>query len=594
MTMVIRPRLQPRGVPYQPCHSALPSHPFMKRISDKKPVRDFIALCQANGIRHIVIAPGSRNAPFSTSFFELEGFDVYSIVDERSAGFFALGIGQQTGHPPVVICTSGTAALNLAPAIAEAYYQRVPMVVVTADRPHEWIDQGEGQSIRQHRVFANFTKFSCEVFGEDSSGDGAWYNARLMDEAMRTAMEGVQGPVHINFPLRESLYSSNTEPLAPVKRVVQSPTQRTLTRTESAWIGERLSASPRVMVLAGQLFPDAELQASLVRFAAHSQVVVMTEAHSNLAHPSFITTIDRLLLPMDKASRSALVPDLLITIGHNIISRKIKDMLRAVALEHWHIDLSGEGLDTLKNLARIIPMKPAEFFSSVSLPETTAAPDAYAARLKAWNAGAREAGDAYLQRAAFSDLQVFHTLLQAVPAGYHLQMGNSSVVRYILLSDAREDLRYFGNRGVAGIDGCTSTAVGAVAVSGKPTLLISGDIAFFYDVNAFWNDHLSHRLRIVVVNNGGGGIFRIIDGPSTTPALERHFETTHQRSASGVAAMYGIPYRKADDAGSLAEGLHWLFAAEQCSILEVFTPRLENAGELNRFFSAIGQSVFNT
>ncbi|MBL7941472.1 MAG: 2-succinyl-5-enolpyruvyl-6-hydroxy-3-cyclohexene-1-carboxylate synthase, partial [Flavobacteriales bacterium] len=320
---------------------------------------------------------------------------------------------------------------------------------------------------------------------------------------------------------------------------------------------------------------------------------VLTEAHSNLAHPSFVTTIDRLLVPMDRSSRQQLVPDLLITIGHNIISRRIKELLRANHFEHWHVDLSGEGLDTLKNLSRIVQMKPAEFFSSLTLIDPTGEDEPYGRVIDRWNSATRQAADAFVHRATFSDLKAFDTIMRAVPPAYTVHMGNSSAVRYILLSDAREDLVYVGNRGVAGIDGCTSTAVGSAWVSESPTLLISGDIAFFYDVNAFWNAYISKRLKIIVINNGGGGIFRIIDGPATTDALEKHFETTHHRSVLDVATMYGLPARSVNGHEALNEGLKWLFESAGCAILEVVTPRLENADELKRYFAAIGHSVFS-
>jgi 2-succinyl-5-enolpyruvyl-6-hydroxy-3-cyclohexene-1-carboxylate synthase len=196
-----------------------------------------------------------------------------------------------------------------------------------------------------------------------------------------------------------------------------------------------------------------------------------------------------------------------------------------------------------------------------------------------------------MKQSAWSDLRAFELIHQALPSQSDVQMGNSSAVRYVLLHDARSDLRYFGNRGVAGIDGCTSTAVGAVCASRRLTTLISGDIAFFYDNNAFWNSLDKSLLKIIVINNGGGGIFRIIDGPDhDSKALETFFETTHQRSAAGPASMYGIPFQSADHAESLTQGLQWLYSFSGCAILEVNTPRLENSLVLRDYFKHVAET----
>ncbi len=557
-------------------------------ISDKKPVQDFVSLLKVHKISHVIITPGSRNAPFSLSLIHDQEIQSHSVVDERSAAFVALGMSQQLKEPVVLICTSGTAALNFSPAIAEAYYQRVPLIVVTADRPMEWIDQGEGQSIRQRNVFGNYIKASFEIAEEASEGDLVWYNTRIMDEAMRLCAEGVQGPVHINFPLRESLYKTIPDVNTEVKTVNRARTHLTLTNEELNQLSSIISASEKVMVLAGQMPPDTEFQSVLADFAQRSNVAVFTEAHSNLSHPHFITTIDRMIMGFDENQKSELIPDVLITTGHNIISRKIKEHLRNGRTEHWHVDISGEGLDTLKHLTKIIPLSPVAFFREIFQKGFEQKPSGYHHRMMELNEKARVKSNQFLETAAWSDLKAFDILMKNIPTESHVQMGNSSVVRYILLSDTRNDLSYFGNRGVAGIDGCSSTAVGASFISGKMTTLISGDIGFFYDSNAFWNEFVRPNLKIVVINNGGGGIFRIIEGPkSHVDAMEKFFETTHTRSAAGLAAMYNLDFRQSQDENTLTEGLEWLYQTKGCAVLEVLTPRLDNDPVLKAFFQHI-------
>lgn len=557
-------------------------------LSDKQHVQDFIHLLHAKGIEHVIICPGSRNAPFSISIFNDPELKSYSVVDERSAGFIALGMAQQLQKPVVLICTSGTAALNFSPAIAEAYYQRVPLMVVTADRPHEWIDQGEGQSIRQQNVFANFVKASYQIADDEAHNDLKWYNVRVMDEAMRLCTEGVFGPVHINFPLREKLYGTAEASKVKVKEVLKTPLQSTLSAEIKSELTGRISGAGKVLILAGQMLPDTNLRAHLAEWAKLPQVLVMTEAHSNLSDPSFISTIDRLIFSYDEERINDLNPDLLITFGHNIISRKIKDYLRKGTYDHWHIDHSGEGLDTFKHLNKIIPLKPADFFSSF-FPEANKASN-YRDSFRNEHESKRELATAYLKTIPFSDLKAFRYIYDKIPAHSHLQMGNSSVVRYILLLDSRSDIGHFGNRGVAGIDGCTSTAVGAAFISRKPTTLITGDIAFFYDSNAFWNSMVSDDLKIILINNGGGGIFRIIEGPKSSPALEKFFETKHSRNAKQFAAMFNIPYLAAVDEDTLEAGLEQLYSSKGCTILEVDTANVENDKILKEYFKNLQQA----
>lgn len=556
-------------------------------ISDKRPVQDLLSLMEAKGVHHAVVCPGSRNAPLSISLHKHAVIKSYNIVDERSAGFFALGMAQQLQKPVAIICTSGTAALNFSPAIAEAFYQRVPLLVITADRPVEWIDQGEGQSIRQRDVYQNFVKASYEVMEETAHTDSAWHNVRIMDEAIEKCTDGVAGPVHINFPLRESLYSTAEKAENNVKVVERVKTPTALPTQMIHQLKNQLSSSKKVLILAGQSLPDEALCKALRHWSNLCQVVVMTEAHSNMADENFITTIDRLILKFDDAQKNFVVPDVLITFGHNIISRKIKEYLRKGECEHWHIDVSGEGLDTLKHLNKIIALEPCLFFESV-VPDSNYSSD-YSKTLLKWNEETRNRANLFLKSTAWSDLRVFDKIYNSIPSGHNLQMGNSSVVRYVLLFDARKDVHHFGNRGVAGIDGCTSTAIGATYITQKPTALISGDLGFFYDNNAFWNNYVSKNLKVIVVNNGGGGIFRIIEGPRTTEALEEFFETKHERKADKLAAMYDLPYFCAADEVSLQDGLTWLFANEHCSILEVMTPRTENDAILRDYFKEVGK-----
>jgi 2-succinyl-5-enolpyruvyl-6-hydroxy-3-cyclohexene-1-carboxylate synthase len=557
--------------------------------SDKKAVQDLVSLFEKKGIKHVIITPGSRNAPFSISFHENSSFDAISIVDERCAAFFALGIAQQSKVPVAIICTSGTAALNYAPAIAEAYYQEVPLLVITADRPMEWVDQGEGQTINQDGLYQNYVRGSFNIIQDLGDKDLEWYNARLINEAIDLSQFPIPGPVHLNFPLRESLYKT-TDTRTGVKTIERVYSTPFLENSLLKELGHSIASKKKVMVLVGQFSHDTSLIASLERFSKLENVIFLTESHSGLDNEGFIGCIDRLIMTMSEKELDAFRPELLITIGTNIISRKIKALLRHDNVEHWHVAEDGQVLDTFQRLTKVIPVNGLEFFTSV-LPHVEEVAAGYREKSLALNKIKKQAGDEYIKDSSFSDLQAIHSIINSIPVESDVQMGNSSIVRYIQLFDRPSGIQFFGNRGVSGIDGCTSTAAGAAYFTGKLTTLISGDISFFYDVNALWNEHIGSNLKLIVINNGGGGIFRIIDGPSTTSALEKFFETAHQRTCEPVAAMYGVPYLKADSIISLETAMTQLYQTEGCAILEVFTPRLDNDAALKGFFKFIREKT---
>ena len=557
--------------------------------SDKKAVQDLVSLFEKKGIKHVIITPGSRNAPFSISFHENESFETISIVDERSAAFFALGIAQQSKMPVAIICTSGTAALNYAPAIAEAYYQEVPLLVITADRPMEWVDQGEGQTIDQDGLYQNYVRGSFNIIQDLGDKDLEWYNARLINEAIDLSQFPIPGPVHLNFPLRESLYKTvdTRSDVKTIERVYSTPFLEDSILNE---LGNQIAAKKKVMVLVGQFSHNNDLIESLERFSKLENVVFLTESHSGLDNDGFIGCIDRLIMTMSEEQLSAFRPELLITIGTNIISRKIKALLRNEEVEHWHVAEDGQVLDTFQRLTKVIPVNGLKFFTSV-LPFVNEVSSDYRAWSLALNQVKKKAGDAYIEESSFADLQAIHTVLQAIPTASDVQMGNSSIVRYIQLFDRPSGVQFYGNRGVSGIDGCTSTAAGAAFYTRRLTTLISGDISFFYDINGLWNDHIGSNLKLIIINNGGGGIFRIIEGPSTTSALEKYFETAHQRTCEPVAAMYRMPYFKASSKSEVLESMKQLYAHQGCAILEIFTPRFDNDAALKGFFKFIREKT---
>ena len=544
------------------------------KISSKKAVSNILGALKSAGITDVVLTPGSRNAPFSISIANDSFFGVHSIVDERSAGFFALGLSQQSKKPSALICTSGTALLNYAPAIAEAYYQRVPLLVISADRPEEWIDRGEGQSIRQNNVFQNYADYSASLFADEK--EASIQNKEIVQKTFQYLLLN-NGPVHLNVPFQEPLYELVECNELPVFHFEKQSQEFEISNENF----EIIRNAERVMVLVGQ-HDYQDFSKELAQFNQLQQVVVLTETHANVNIENAFPCIDRLIMGLAGNAQQMLAPDVLITVGTNIISRKIKAILRKAKPKHIQVGVNEKPMDTFDCLHAQCNATPVFFFNSLNEIQSKSE---WKSSLISIQENQIKHVESWLPSAAYSDLSVFASLLKSIPDGTQLQMGNSSVVRYIQLFNQNNKLTYFGNRGVAGIDGSTSTAIGAAWKTKKPTLLISGDLSFHYDSNAFWNNYLSNELKVIVINNGGGGIFRIIDGSKDTAYLEQYFETAHSsKSIKGIADMYNLNYFSATNFVELNQVLPLFFNQNSISVLEIFTPKEVNPKVLDAFF----------
>ena len=547
------------------------------KISSKKVVTSILGALKSAGIADVVLTPGSRNAPFSISLANDPFFNVFSIVDERSAAFFALGLSQQSKMPTVLICTSGTALLNYAPAVAEAYYQRIPLLVISADRPEDWIDRGEGQSIRQNNVFQNYADYSASLIADEK--EEANQNKETIQNTFQYLLSN-KGPVHLNVPFQEPLYELTECDELPSFQFERKENSDDVLK-EMGQSFELLKQAERIMVLVGQHVYE-DFSKELHQFNRLEQVVVLTETHANVNIENAFPCIDRLIMGLGGNAQQMLAPDVLITVGTNIISRKIKAILRKAKPKHIQVGVNEKPMDTFDCLALQCNLTPQDFFNSLNEIESKTE---WKSELLSIQENQIKQVEAWLPNATFSDLTVFSSLLKYIPKGTQVQMGNSSVVRYIQLFNQNKNLTYFGNRGVAGIDGSTSTAIGAAWKTKKPTLLISGDLSFHYDSNAFWNNYISNHLKIVVINNGGGGIFRIIDGSKDTEHLQQYFETAHSsKSIKGIADLYNLNYFSAANNEELHEVLPLFFSEKSVCVLEIFTPKEDNPKALDAFF----------
>ena len=543
--------------------------------------QSIIEICLAKGITNIIISPGSRNAPLTIGFAQNPNFTCYSIADERSAAFFALGIAQQIKQPTAVICTSGSALLNYYPAFAEAFYSQIPLIVISADRPQNKIDIGDGQTIRQENVFQNHSVFNANLTEEASEE-----NDLKINKAIETAILQ-KGPVHINAPFEEPLYQTVDTLTVHPKITVSEEIIGTKTIENSEELVSVWNSAKRKLIMVGVNEANSIDDKIIQNLANDPSVVVLTETTSNLHHPSFINSIDTLITPFENGDFEDFQPEILITFGGMIVSKRIKAFLRKYKpKQHWHIDTL-RAYDTFDAKTKHIVMQPNDFFTDL-LSKTAFVESEYFSKIDKIYDLRKVRKQEYLSKIPFSDFQVFEKIIESLPKKSQLQISNSSAIRYAQLIEIDSSIEVFCNRGTSGIDGSTSTAIGASVGSKKQNVFITGDISFLYDSNALWNSYIPNNFKIILINNGGGGIFRILPGHEEKPVFNTYFETSHQLTAEHLAKMYKMNYLTATDLNSLNENIDSLYNQNNAaSILEIFTPTFENNVILNQFFKEL-------
>jgi 2-succinyl-5-enolpyruvyl-6-hydroxy-3-cyclohexene-1-carboxylate synthase len=556
--------------------------------SDHFAAAELARLCALKGVRHAVISPGSRSAPLVISFLKQKEIQCLRVIDERSAAFFALGMAQYSRSPVVLICTSGSAVLNYGPAIAEAFYQRIPLLVITADRPEEWVDQGEGQAIRQQNVLALHMRRSIQLPRSLQDELARWHCGRSINEALDACTHPVAGPVHVNVPFAEPLYGMVEEHRGTARNIERLPTESFVLPPFAQGCADVLSAATKVMILAGQGSWDNTLGVNLRTLAALPQFTVLVESTSGLDDPAFINCIDRAIEGINDENERALRPDVLITFGGAVISKRIKGLLRKWRPgQHWNIDQGQRYYDTYQSLTRDIQTSPEIFLAQIT-DQVRPGRGTYREDWLELDRITSERQRSYLKNSPFSDLTVFAELLERIPERTDIHLANSTPARYAQLFDRGMGHRFWSNRGTSGIDGSSSTAAGAAFISQRITTLITGDIAFLYDSNAFWNDHLSPDLKVIVIDNGGGNIFRVIEGPDQDKELLPWFETPHGRNIEKMVRSYDLPYFHATDHASLRIGLENLYSKHtRPAVLHVKTDAEVSPRVLREHFKAL-------
>jgi 2-succinyl-5-enolpyruvyl-6-hydroxy-3-cyclohexene-1-carboxylate synthase len=528
-----------------------------------QPISNIAEIFYRKNITHVVISPGSRNAPLTLAFARHPEIEVHVIPDERSAGFIALGISQNLKQPVGVVCTSGSAAINLFPAIAEAYLQEAPLIIMTADRPPEWIDQWDGQTIYQQGLYGIHVKRSYTLPVDVLNKESETLLYRQISEGLNFAGALPNGPVHFNFPFREPFYPDKNEKIEYSKdlKIIDSENPEcSLSTSKLEHLSSLWKSSAKKLILVGQNDHSENLLSVLELVAAKHKIPLVGDVLSNIHHIENSIRYSDIFLSGNKEKQSSLTPDLLITIGKSVISKNLKLFLRTSQIKnHWQVQWGQTIKDPFNSITEIIIVDPVLFLKEMEL---LSSGDDFINQKQSnfkelWHLEEHKAKKflkSFFPQKKFGEWEATKEILGSLPQNSILHLANSMPVRWANFSGLQHFQRIdvYCNRGTSGIDGCTSTTMGFAITSQKPVVLITGDMAFLYDRNAFWHNYPYPLLRIVVLNNHGGGIFRLITGPDDQPELEEFFETKQVLKAESVAKEFNIDYHYAGSAEQLA------------------------------------------
>ncbi len=569
-------------------------------IAFKQSIVNIAEICAQKRVLNFIISAGSRSAPLTLAFVRHPQLTCRTIVDERSAAFIALGLAQQLGAPVGLVCTSGTAGLNYAPAVAEAYYQRIPLLILTADRPPEWIHENDNQTIHQLEMFGKHSRGSFDLPVDDTHPDAKWQIERTISEAINLSLWPIPGPVHINVPLREPLYpDSDLSYQKKCKVVTMTPPQSSL--GDQIWdeLIHTWKNSKKKLIVGGMHKVNTRLAEKLMKLHNDQNAAIVTDITANLQSVQTIHHSDMILGTESEEAQQDLAPDLLITFGGQVVSKNLKVFLRKYKpKEHWQIQQHGQCIDTFQSLTHILPVSAEYFFEKItemlfSGKENTnnqisVNAKSYRSIWDTWEEKARDAMRTFMSDIPHSEFLAVNMVLKSLPLQGSLQLGNSFVIRLANFLSLKENRRIQvnSNRGTSGIDGTLSTAVGAALATTQITTIILGDLAFFYDRNALWHNYLPSNLRIIIINNYGGGIFRILNGASELPELREHFEVEHNLTAKNTAADHGLNYTFCDSKEALKKMLPDFFKfQDKPAILEIHTDKEVNAKTFFKFKS---------
>ena len=569
--------------------------------TDKTSCQILIDVIKAHGVKNIVVSPGSRNTPLIIAIARDKELNKTVIVDERSAAFVALGMcAANNGATPIaLICTSGSALLNYAPAISEAYYRNLPLIVISADRPAEWIDQDDSQTIRQFEALSNYVKKSYNIPTQCNTKNLRWYVNRIVNDALICSNSRRKGPVHINIQFDEPLNN-----LATIKhghqRIISS--SKTNNIIDKVFLKENIITklkSKKILIIAGfqncentsWVNQNNESKYSILDefISKHPNAFLLTESISNIKSNNQCGNIDRAISYMDEKEKSSMQPDIVITFGGALISRLVKQYLREYnPTEHWHIGITDNTIDCFQSLTMRVETHPNIFFQQINAITHDIDTTDIASYQRKWLkiiADAESSHNKYIANCRWSDLKAFSIILPNLSGDLHLS--NGTPIRYQQLFNPNKNIsNVYCNRGVSGIDGCTSTAIGHALVSQCPTTLISGDLSAQYDLNALSINAIPANFKMIIMCNGGGGIFRFIKSTSDLPEINEYYAVNNHFPIKEISLGYNITFFAASNENELKKVLPtFLQSSNRPAILAIYTPAQESANILKNYFN---------
>ncbi|MBI1183550.1 2-succinyl-5-enolpyruvyl-6-hydroxy-3-cyclohexene-1-carboxylic-acid synthase [bacterium] len=520
-----------------------------------------VEIMHRHGVFNIVLCPGSRSAPLAISFIRSQKFECYHLVDERSAAYFALGLAKASGRPAALVCTSGTAAYNFAPAIAEAYFQEIPLIVCSADRPAELIGQNDNQAIFQQNIYGKHVLSFCQMPENYSVERERKWAFQKVNDACLTAYGEKQGPVHLNFPFREPFYPDKDylpQPEADLKIIGRETGVQSLNDLFLNDVKAVINQSSNVWLLAGMCL-DTPSEALLHEFAEKTNARLFIDPLSNLHLPNQLYHFDDWL-----KNEAVQKPDLVISFGNHFLSKWLKLFLRENApANHLHISEHGQLADPFGSINFVVKSHVDDFFNQLNQFSFEPGPANELLLMDSEYAGKPETD---------KELLAAERVLKALPNGSVLHLGNSSPVRYLLKWNhllKNKAIEVYANRGTSGIDGSVSTALAMAQDDDRPHFLLIGDLSMYYDRNGLWHNYLPQNIKIMVMNNGGGGIFTRIKGPKEQPELESYFVNKQWCDFEQLARAHQLHFEKRTHTELNETILHNFFAIEKIGMMEI-------------------------
>lgn len=553
-------------------------------FSEKRNVRQLLSLLKAHNISHFVVSPGSRHIPIVISMEADPFFNLYSVVDERSASFFAIGLMQRFKRPVGIICTSGTASANYCSAINECIYQELPLLVLTADREECLRDQHEDQMIRQSTMYTPIAKMVANLPLVKDEKD-AWFNNRLINEALLELTHRGCGPVQINIPIPDHMDRFDVQELPSERKIIRYDLESADWRITADYLKGK-----RIIIVCGEGYTLTEGQrTSIDHFCNKFDAIVLCDKMSNCHVRNSIENAFPTLRALNKLDINELAPDIVISIRANYsFNPEFKEFMKRAKShksENWFVHPSGRIVDPFKGLlTRVYEMDEFGFFKHVSNAVDSIVEPCYSETWKVISESIEEPHTPY------GHINAVGHFLENIPKNSILQLANSNSVRMAQLYNIDPSVEIHCNRGTDGIDGCMSTAVGFASETEKTVFLMIGDLTFFYDMNALWNRHLGKNLHIFLVNNGGGAIMHMPKRPDfAAEHLPNFISAHHDASARAWAEDRGFKYVSAHTQEEIENGVKILTDTkiEGLVLLEVFSDMLEDTKIFKGYYATI-------